>query len=66
LQALFHWKVSRKDTGEVLDNSQEMKCGPFDLRMGRKFVMPVWEDMVRTMGLNERALFEVEPDVSCM
>lgn len=47
----------------MLDDSRKMSLGPFELRLGKKFVLGVWEQMVRTMGVGERAAFTVEPAV---
>jgi FKBP-type peptidyl-prolyl cis-trans isomerase 2 len=33
--------------------------GPFELRFGKKFLLPVWEDAVKTMLLGEISRFHV-------
>jgi hypothetical protein len=49
---------------EQLGPSHLSDClGPFELRLGKKFVMPVWEEVVQTMHLGEVARFLFSPEV---
>lgn len=45
------------DPAHVLDDSRTMGNGPFELLIGREFKLKIWEDMVRTMRVNELARF---------
>ncbi len=60
---MFHYCVRRADTGALLDDSRSSPLGPFELRLGKGFALAVWEQMVRGMGLGERASFVVKPEV---
>lgn len=64
LQAVFHFRVERGDDNRLLDDSRELALGPFELRLGKGFALGVWEDMVKTMSVGEKARFTVKPDVS--
>lgn len=53
----MHFIARRGDTGEVLDSSRSLALGPFELRIGKKFVLAVWEAAVKTMRLQEVSVF---------
>eukprot|EP00730_Choanoeca_flexa_P015590 TRINITY_DN7192_c0_g1_i2.p1 TRINITY_DN7192_c0_g1~~TRINITY_DN7192_c0_g1_i2.p1 ORF type:complete len:331 (+),score=58.40 TRINITY_DN7192_c0_g1_i2:34-1026(+) len=59
-KAVFHFKTFRKDTENIVDDSRKMHLGPFELRIGKKFLLPVWEDAVKTMQIGEIARFYVD------
>lgn len=50
----------REESGEqcVLDDSRKLGTGPFELLVGRKFKLGIWEDMVKTMRVGEVAQFK--------
>lgn len=56
-QATFHYRTLRSDEeGTVLDDSRV--CGkPMELIIGKKFKLPVWETIVRTMREGEISQF---------
>ena len=67
LQAFFHFRtlVLREEGGGggsegergVLDDSRSLGTGPFELLVGRKFKLEVWEDLVKSMRIGEVAEF---------
>jgi FKBP-type peptidyl-prolyl cis-trans isomerase 2 len=77
-QVIFHYKVRRADTLVVIDDSEDLGLGPFELRLGshgsigqlmvidegKKFVVEDWEEALRSMCVGERASFVVSPEVS--
>lgn len=74
-QAFFHFRtlVSTEKGGEgegeaerrVLDDSRTLGTGPFELLVGRKFKLEIWENMVKTMRIGEIAEFKCPFKVSC-
>ena len=76
-QAVFHFRTYkpildgqslsvRPDPDEVIDDTRAMGIGPFELIMGREFKLDVWDEMIRTMQLNEVAVFLCPFKVSFM
>ena len=68
-QATFHYRTLRSDEeGTVLDDSRV--CGkPMELIIGKKFKLPVWETIVRTMREGEISQFCCDvkvPDALCL
>eukprot|EP00051_Salpingoeca_urceolata_P016895 m.227074 g.227074 ORF g.227074 m.227074 type:complete len:343 (-) comp18810_c0_seq8:118-1146(-) len=61
-KASIHFRCLRGDNGVVLDDSRDLGLGPFELRLGKQFVLPGWETAVRTMHVGELARFEFGPD----
>lgn len=69
LQAVFHFRSIKLNpdgslpAGEdqikdhVIDDTRTLGCGPFELLVGRKFKMDVWEDLVKEMLVGEVARF---------
>ena len=66
LQAFFHFRtlvpaeggaVGSEGERSVVDDSRTLGTGPFELLVGRKFKLGVWEDMVKTMKIGEIAEF---------
>jgi len=56
-QATFHYRTLRSDEeGAVLDDSR-VRGKPMELIIGKKFKLPVWETIVRTMREGEIAQF---------
>lgn len=49
--------VIAPEPNEVIDDSRTMGNGPFELLIGREFKLDIWDEMVRTMRLNEVARF---------
>ena len=74
LQILFHFRTLRLDkNGEldeadiqscVIDDSRIIGAGPFELLIGREFKLSVWEDMVKSMSIGEKARFKCPYKVS--
>eukprot|EP00045_Choanoeca_perplexa_P011287 m.118840 g.118840 ORF g.118840 m.118840 type:complete len:326 (+) comp15577_c0_seq3:73-1050(+) len=58
-KAVFHFKTVRSDTQAIVDDSRTLYNGPFELRFGKQFLLPVWEDAVKTMKIGEVARFHV-------
>ncbi|XP_062851563.1 AH receptor-interacting protein [Trichomycterus rosablanca] len=57
-KVMFHYRSSLCD-GTLLDDSRNMngKSNPMELILGKKFKLPVWEDVVTTMKVGEVADF---------
>eukprot|EP00118_Oscarella_pearsei_P012078 m.85803 g.85803 ORF g.85803 m.85803 type:complete len:342 (+) comp36474_c0_seq1:119-1144(+) len=57
----FHFRTLAKERDchheIVIDDSRTMGCGPFELLIGRKFKLSVWEDLVKTMRQGEKSTF---------
>ena len=49
----------------MIDDTRTMGCGPFELLIGRKFKMDVWEDLVKEMLIGEVARFTCPYKVPC-
>eukprot|EP00043_Microstomoeca_roanoka_P017268 m.179890 g.179890 ORF g.179890 m.179890 type:complete len:286 (-) comp16605_c0_seq4:150-1007(-) len=49
-------------TGAVLDDTREMFTGPFELRIGKKFLIDEWETVVKSMTIGERCAFDASDD----
>lgn len=61
-KVLFHYRsLIKKDDGDLqlLDDSKKSKK-PFELLLGKKFKLDIWETLVKTMRLNEIAEFTCE------
>ena len=68
LQVLFHFRALKLDkdgalNGDnpqdcVIDDTRTMGTGPFELLIGRDFKLNVWEDMIKTMQVDEIARFK--------
>lgn len=57
LQATFHYRTLHSDNeGSVLDDSR-VRGKPMELIIGKKFKLPVWETIVRSMREGETAEF---------
>ena len=41
----------------VVDDSRLLGTGPFELLVGRKFKLEIWEEMVKSMRVGEIAQF---------
>lgn len=61
----FHYRTSLCD-GTVLDDSRTMggRSKPMELILGKKFKLPVWEQVVTTMREEEIAEFTCDVKVS--
>lgn len=61
----FHYRTSLCD-GTMLDDSRTMggHCKPMELILGKKFKLPVWEQVVTTMREGEVAEFTCDVKVS--
>lgn len=58
--------LSKENVQEcVLDDSRTLGTGPFELLVGRKFKLGIWEDMVKTMRVGEIARFKCPFKVGC-
>lgn len=60
MQASFHFKCFREQNGAkvLLDDSRQLMKAPFELLLGKQFVLPAWEDAIRTMTVGEHARFQ--------
>ncbi len=47
----------KPELDEVIDDTRTMGNGPFELLMGREFKVDIWDEMVRTMRVDEVARF---------
>jgi hypothetical protein len=59
LQAIFHYRACLSSNETVLDDSRKIgKDGrPFELLIGKKFSLEMWEEAIQTMRVGEVALF---------
>eukprot|EP00163_Fabomonas_tropica_P013184 TRINITY_DN2466_c0_g1_i1.p1 TRINITY_DN2466_c0_g1~~TRINITY_DN2466_c0_g1_i1.p1 ORF type:complete len:136 (+),score=17.41 TRINITY_DN2466_c0_g1_i1:265-672(+) len=57
-KVVFDYTISTVK-GQKLDSSSDPHCGPFELILGKEFLLPVWEQCIRTMKIGERAKFTV-------
>ena len=48
---------------DLIDDSRAMKLPPMELYMGRDFIMPIWEELVKTMKVGEISRFACPYDV---
>ena len=63
LQATFHFKTFKNDEDKTeIDSSRDLGQ-PFELLIGRKFKLEVWEELVKTMRVNEVARFTCDKSV---
>lgn len=64
-KASIHWIARVRETGRVIDDTRTLGEGaPFDLRLGKKFLIPSWEEAVRTMHVGETAVFQAPVSVT--
>ena len=49
---------------DIIDDSRTMGNGPFELLIGREFKLSVWDEIVKTMAVNEIARFTCPFQVS--
>lgn len=63
-KASIHYKARRHDNQELIDCSKLMNHGPLELRIGKQFIMAGLEIAVKSMKLNEIAVFEFSAEVS--
>ena len=61
-QAVLHFKTTNVATGKVLDDTRKMHLGPFELRIGKKFLLEEWEKVVKTMAIGETKTFMAADD----
>eukprot|EP00043_Microstomoeca_roanoka_P017269 m.179894 g.179894 ORF g.179894 m.179894 type:complete len:190 (-) comp16605_c0_seq5:129-698(-) len=61
-KAVIHFKAMNNSTGAVLDDTREMFTGPFELRIGKKFLIDEWETVVKSMTIGERCAFDASDD----
>ena len=47
----------------LIDDTRAMKVPPMELYIGRDFIMPIWEELVRTMKIGEISRFACPYDV---
>ncbi|XP_044269500.1 AH receptor-interacting protein [Tribolium madens] len=61
----FHFQTRLCDKEKtLLDDSKKMGSGkPFELVLGKKFKLEVWEAVIQKMALNEVAVFTVKKDL---
>jgi len=61
-KVLFHYRALYEKEGKeiVLDDSRKQK-EPFELILGKKFKLEIWEDLLKTMRLSEVAAFICHP-----
>lgn len=64
-QVHFHFQTRLCDQEKtLLDDSKKMGTGkPFELVLGKKFKLEVWEVIIQKMALNEVAVFTVNKAV---
>eukprot|EP00123_Amoebidium_parasiticum_P020417 comp4955_c0_seq1/m.1048 comp4955_c0_seq1/g.1048 ORF comp4955_c0_seq1/g.1048 comp4955_c0_seq1/m.1048 type:complete len:461 (-) comp4955_c0_seq1:324-1706(-) len=58
-KATFHFRALLPD-GTVIDDSRRPGWTPFDLRLGKKFILDAWEATVKTMKLGEVAQIQCD------
>lgn len=65
-QVYFHFQTRIcNEENTLLDDSRKMGEGkPFELVLGKKFKLEVWEVIVQKMAINEVARFKVDKSVS--
>lgn len=51
------------DPENLIDDTREMKVPPMELYMGRDFIVPIWEELVKTMKVGEISRFACPFDV---
>ena len=51
------------DPENLIDDTREMKLPPMELYMGRDFIVPIWEELVKTMKVGEISRFACPFDV---
>lgn len=65
-QATFHFRTLHSDPeGSVIDDSRA-RGKPMELIIGKKFKLPVWETIVRTMREGETAQFLCDVKVTVL
>ena len=47
----------------LIDDTRDMKLPPMELYIGRDFIMPIWEELVKTMKVGELSRFACPYDV---
>jgi hypothetical protein len=58
-KATFHFIARVHSTGVLVDDSRTLGKGePFELRIGKQFLLTSWEEAVQTMRVGETAVFE--------
>lgn len=56
-QATFHYRTLRSDEEDAVLDDSRVRGKPMELIIGKKFKLPVWETIVRTMREGEIAQF---------
>ncbi|EGD73856.1 hypothetical protein PTSG_05551 [Salpingoeca rosetta] len=56
-KAVLHFRTTNTATGHVLDDTRKMHLGPFELRVGKSFLVEEWEQVVKTMKVGEKRKF---------
>ncbi|XP_031552452.1 AH receptor-interacting protein-like [Actinia tenebrosa] len=63
-KATFHFKVYKKTTkGRKLLDCSKTLGQPFELLIGKKFKLEIWEEMIKTMRINEVARFTCDKEI---
>eukprot|EP00049_Salpingoeca_infusionum_P004397 m.78785 g.78785 ORF g.78785 m.78785 type:complete len:336 (-) comp12544_c0_seq1:173-1180(-) len=55
-KAVFHFKAVARKNGKVVDDTEKMHNGPFELRIGKSFLLTEWEEFVRGMQPGETSM----------
>eukprot|EP00729_Bicosta_minor_P002285 gene2285-3995_t len=64
-KASIHFIARVRETGKVIDDTRLLSGGaPFELRLGKKFLIPSWEEAVRTMRVGETAVFQAPATIT--
>lgn len=63
-QATFHFKAYKKTAkGRKLLDCSKTLGQPFELLIGKKFKLQIWEEMIKTMRVNEISRFVCDKEV---
>ena len=62
-QATFHFKTFKNDEEKTLVDCSRDLGQPFELLIGRKFKLEVWEELIKTMREKEVARFACHKSV---
>lgn len=50
---MLHFRTINTQTNQVVDDTNKMHLGPFELRIGKGFAIKQWEDIVKDMTVGE-------------